>query len=83
MTFAVQGATSSRAIESAIATCSMSPFMPDFHCDVITGRLVIASNVTDPTNRVAERVITATDVVAVLLQSLGTPRRPCRRRCRR
>ena len=60
MTLAVHGATSSSAIASAIAMCSMSAFMPGFHCDVITGRRVIASNVTGPTNRAADRVITAT-----------------------
>ena len=40
--------------------CSMSAFAPGFHCDVITGRRVIASNVIGPTNRVAARVMTAT-----------------------
>ena len=60
ITLAVHGATSSIAMPSAIAMCSMSAFMPGFHCDVITGRRVIASNVTGPTNRAAERVMTAT-----------------------
>ena len=60
MTLAVHGATSSRSIESAIATCSMSAFMPGFHCDVMTGRRVIASRVTGPTKRAADRVMTAT-----------------------
>jgi hypothetical protein len=45
---------------SAMAMCSMSLLAPGFHCEVITGRRVIASNVTGPTKRVADRVITAT-----------------------
>ncbi len=60
ITLAVHGATSSRLMPSAIAMCSMSAFMPGRHCDVMTGRLVMASNVTGPTNFAAERVITAT-----------------------
>ena len=36
MALAVHGATRSNAMESAIATCSMSAFMPGVHCDVIT-----------------------------------------------
>ena len=46
MTFAVHGATSSSAIWSPIAMCSMSALAPGFHCDVMTGRRVIASNVS-------------------------------------
>jgi hypothetical protein len=34
--------------------------MPGRHCDVITGRRVIASKVTGPTNRAAARVMTVT-----------------------
>ena len=45
---------------SAIAMCSMSAFIPGRHCDVITGRRVIASKVTGPTNLAADRVMTAT-----------------------
>jgi hypothetical protein len=56
---------------SAIAMCSMSALAsgvqsirplrpPPWNCAVITGRRVIASNVSAPTKRVAERVITAT-----------------------
>jgi len=60
ITFAVQGATSSSAMESAIAMCSMSALAPGFHCDVMTGRLVIASKVSGAMNFVAARVITAT-----------------------
>jgi hypothetical protein len=59
-TFAVHGATSSSAASSAIEMCSMAAFMPGLHCDVITGRRVIASNVTGPTKRVADRVMIAT-----------------------
>src|SRR5688572_17516327 len=60
ITLAVHGATSSSAMPSAIAMCSMSAFMPGRHCDVITRRRVIASNVTGPTNRAADRVMIAT-----------------------
>jgi hypothetical protein len=45
--------------------CSISAFIPGFHCDVITGRRVMASKVTGPTKRAADRVITA----AALLQT--------------
>ena len=69
MTLAVHGATSSRAISSAIAMCSMSAFAPGFHCDVITGRRVIASKVSGPTNRVAGARHDRHDVVPALLKS--------------
>jgi len=35
MMFAVQGATSSRPMPSAIAMCSMSAFIPGRHCEVM------------------------------------------------
>jgi hypothetical protein len=38
----------------------MSAFAPGFHCDVMTGRRVMASKVIGPTKRVAAFVITAT-----------------------
>ena len=57
---AVAGATSSRSIVEAIEMCSMSAFAPAFHWSVMTSRRVIASNVSGPTNCVADRVITAT-----------------------
>ena len=60
ITLAEQGATSSRSMVSAMAMCSMVALTPGFHCDVMTGRRVIASNVSGPTNRVADRVMTAT-----------------------
>jgi hypothetical protein len=43
-----------------MAMCSISAFIPARHCEVITGRRVIASNVTGPTNFAAARVMTAT-----------------------
>jgi hypothetical protein len=59
MMLAVAGATSSRLLSDAREMCSMSAFAPRDHCVVITRRLVIASKVTSPTNRRADRVITA------------------------
>src|SRR5688572_6307225 len=40
--------------------CSISAFIPGRHCEVTTARRVIASKVTGPTNRAADRVMTAT-----------------------
>ncbi len=59
MMFAVAGATTSSAIPDASEMCSMSAFAPRAYWSVITRRRVIASNVTVPTNRCAERVMTA------------------------
>ena len=59
MTLAVAGATTRSAMSDAIEMCSMSAFAPGFHWLVITGRRVMASNVTAPTKRAAARVITA------------------------
>ena len=52
----------------ASAMCSMSAFIPGANWLVMTGSRVIASNVSGPTNRRAERVITAWHAVAALLQ---------------
>ena len=60
MMFAVAGATSSRAMSEAIEMCSMSALAPGVHWSVITRRRVIASKVTAPTNRRADRVMMAT-----------------------
>ena len=68
MMLAVAGATSSRSMSVASAMCSMSAFAPGANWSVITRRRVIASKVTAPTNLRAERVMTADDVVAALLQ---------------
>ena len=60
MTFAVAGATSSSAMSEASEMCSMSAFAPRANWSTMTRRLVMASNVTSPTNRRAVRVMIAT-----------------------
>ena len=57
---AVAGAMSSRLMSVAIEMCSMSALLPGLHWSVITRRLVIASNVSGPTKRRADRVMMAT-----------------------
>ena len=59
MMFAVAGATSSSAMSEASEMCSMSAFAPRAYWSVMTRRRVIASNVTSPTNRRADRVMIA------------------------
>ena len=59
MTLAVAGATSSSAMSVASAMCSMSALAPGANWSVITRRRVIASKVTSPTNRRADRVMIA------------------------
>ena len=56
MTLAVAGATTRARIWVASAMCSMSAFIPAANCDVMTGRRVMASNVSGPTNLRAFRV---------------------------
>jgi hypothetical protein len=58
--FAVAGATSRRPMSVASAMCSMLALAPRAYWSVITGRRVIASNVTSPTNFRADRVMIAT-----------------------
>ena len=59
MMLAVAGATSSSAMSVASAMCSMSALAPRAYWSVITRRRVIASKVTSPTKRRAERVMIA------------------------
>ena len=59
ITFAVAGATSRSDASVASAMCSISEFAPRANWSVMTGRRVMASNVTSPTNRRAERVMIA------------------------
>jgi hypothetical protein len=59
ITLAVAGATSSSPIFEASAMCSMSALTPGANWSVRTGRRVIASKVSGPTNACAARVITA------------------------
>ena len=56
MRFAVAGATTTRSVSCARRTCSTSPGRS--HSDVCAGRPVRAANVSGPTNRVADSLMT-------------------------
>ena len=71
MTLAVAGATTNSSMSEAKAICSMSALAPRENWSVITRRRVIASNVSGPMNRRADRVMTAHDLVAARLQTSG------------
>ena len=69
MMLAVAGATSSSLISVASAMCSMSALAPRAYWSVMTGRRVIASKVTSPTNRARRARHDGGHLVAAFLQS--------------